>query len=154
MSRLSYEKCKKKQHIIQLLSIENFAIFCYILKSIIARGLKLNQLIENDKKIIWCDNHRADQRLCFRHINNVIPLLPKHLALLYGWTARFVSDQVDKLDDRFSREATQIEYIILSRGNCPLWKGDTGCCVCMDSSLCLANQLCSQSLSVYTDSRC
>ena len=52
-------------------------------------------------------NREADQRLCFRHIDNTIPLLPKYeisnsLAIFCGCTARFVSDLVGNPGDRFS----------------------------------------------------
>ena len=42
-------------------------------------------------------NGKADQRFCFRYIDNTIPLLPKYknikpLVIFCGCTARFVSD--------------------------------------------------------------
>ena len=43
-------------------------------------------------------NRKADQRLCFRYIGSIIPLVPKNeissLAILCGCTAWFVSDLV------------------------------------------------------------
>ena len=54
------------------------------------------------------DNREADQRLCFPYKNSTIPPLPKfirnfkHLAIFFDCTARFVSDLVGNLEDRFS----------------------------------------------------
>ena len=40
-------------------------------------------------------NREADQRLCFRYIDNTIPLLPKPLAIFCGCTDRFVWDLIE-----------------------------------------------------------
>ena len=55
-----------------------------------------------------CENkdadRKADQRLCFRYTDSTIPLLPKteisSLATFSDWTAWFVSDLVENLEDR------------------------------------------------------
>ena len=58
-------------------------------------------------------NREADQRLCFRYSDSIIPLLPKSenfkpLAIFCDCTARFVSDQVRNPEDRFSQNEAQI----------------------------------------------
>ena len=54
-------------------------------------------------------NREADQRLCFRYTDSTIPLLSsfyiqnfKHLTILCGCTAWFVSDLVGNPEDQFS----------------------------------------------------
>ena len=49
----------------------------------------------------------ADERPCFRYIDSTIHLPPKSLAMLYGCTARLVSDLVGNPEDRFSPNAAQ-----------------------------------------------
>ena len=58
-------------------------------------------------------NREADQRLCFRYINSIIPLLSKSeifkpLAIFCDCTARFESDLVGNPEDRFSHNEAQI----------------------------------------------
>ena len=51
----------------------------------------------------------ADQRLCFRYTDSIIPLLPfKPLVIFCSCTARFVSDQVRNTEDRFFHNEAQI----------------------------------------------
>ena len=54
-------------------------------------------------------NREADQRLCFHYTVSTIHLLPKSLAIFCGSTARFVSDMVRNLEDRFSHNKAQID---------------------------------------------
>ena len=58
-------------------------------------------------------NREADQRLCFRHTDSTIPLLPtseffKPLAIFCGCTDQFVSDLVGNPEDRFSHNEAHI----------------------------------------------
>ena len=69
-------------------------------------------ICENKDTDQLCGNRTADQCLCFRYIDSAIPLLPKSLykslAFFCGCTARFVSDLVGNLEDRFSYDAAHI----------------------------------------------
>ena len=58
-------------------------------------------------------NREADQRLCFRHTDSTIPLLPiyeisKPLVIFCGCTTRFVWDLVGNPEDRFSQNEALI----------------------------------------------
>ena len=53
-------------------------------------------ICENKDADQLCGDRTADQRLCFRHIDIIIPLLPKPLAIFCGDIAQFVSDLVEK----------------------------------------------------------
>ena len=58
-------------------------------------------------------NRKADQRLCFRYTDSIVPLLPKFrnfkpLAIFCGCTAWFVSDLVGNPEDRFSHKEAHI----------------------------------------------
>ena len=55
-------------------------------------------------------NREADQRLCFRYIDNTIPLNPQFqvLAIFYDCTARFVWNQVKNPENRFSHNDAQM----------------------------------------------
>ena len=61
-------------------------------------------------------DHAADQCLCFRYIDNTIPLIPecvisRRLAsfCVCDCTARFVSNLVGNTEDRICRDAAQIK---------------------------------------------
>ena len=62
-------------------------------------------------------NCEADQRLCFRYTDSIIPLLPKFmrnfksLALFSNCVARFVSDLVGNTEDRFSHVAAHMSPV-------------------------------------------
>ena len=59
-------------------------------------------------------NRKADLRLCFRYMDSTIPLLHiciqnfKPLAVLFGFTALFVSEVVGNPEDRFSHNEAQL----------------------------------------------
>ena len=59
-------------------------------------------------------NREADQRLCFRYTDSIIPLLPKseisspYIAIFSDCPARFVSDLVGIPEDRFSDVAAPL----------------------------------------------
>ena len=59
-------------------------------------------------------NRAADQRFCFRFIDNIIPKF-NPLAIVCGCTARFVSDLDGNPEDRFSRVAAPLDCIELPR---------------------------------------
>ena len=65
-------------------------------------------ICENEDADQLRGNREADQHLCFRHTDSAIPLLPKHLAIFCGCTARFVSHLVGNLEDRFSENEAQM----------------------------------------------
>ena len=54
------------------------------------------------------DNKDADQCLCFRYLNSVIPLLSKPLGIFCSCAAWFVLDPVQNPEDRFSHDKAQI----------------------------------------------
>ena len=62
-------------------------------------------------------NREADQRLCFRYSDSVIPLLPKSelnfksVVIFSDCTARFVSAQVRNPEDRFSQNEAQLSCL-------------------------------------------
>ena len=63
-------------------------------------GNKLFAYAKTKTQIMCAVTRTDDQRLCFRHIDSTIPLLPtciseiKPLAIFCSYTAWFVSDQV------------------------------------------------------------
>ena len=62
-------------------------------------------------------SREADQRLCFRYTDSIIPLLSKSenfklLAIFCGCTARFVSDLVGNPEDRFSQNEAHLKISI------------------------------------------
>ena len=65
-------------------------------------------------------NREADQRLCFRYIDNTIPLLLKYenfksLAIFCGCAALFVLDLVGTPEDRFSHNEAHIISLVFVR---------------------------------------
>ena len=60
-------------------------------------------LCENKDVDQLCSNCTADKRLCFRHVDSIVPLLPnfKLLAIFCSCTDRFVSDPDANLKDCF-----------------------------------------------------
>ena len=70
-------------------------------------------LCENKDADQLRSNCEADQRLCFHYMASTFLLLPliqkfKHIAILCGCTARFVSDLVGNPEDRFSHNEAHI----------------------------------------------
>ena len=62
-------------------------------------------------------NREADQRLCFRYTDSIIPLLPKSenfksLTIFCDSTARLVSDLVGTPEDRFSHNEAHISLLV------------------------------------------
>ena len=60
-------------------------------------------------------NREADQRLCFRYTDSIIPLLPfignfKPLVIFCGCAARFVLDLVGNTEDQFSHNEAHITF--------------------------------------------
>ena len=55
-------------------------------------------------------NREADQRLCFRNPSAFYIQNFKPLAILSGFTARFVPDLVGNPEDRFSHSETHIKF--------------------------------------------
>ena len=58
-------------------------------------------------------NREADQRLCFRDLDSMIPLISKSkifkaLTIFCDCTARFISDLVGNPEDRFSQNEAQL----------------------------------------------
>ena len=53
----------------------------------------------------------TDQRLCFRSIDNTIPLISKPLVIFCGCTAPFVSELVGNPEDRVSHEAAHFKQL-------------------------------------------
>ena len=68
-------------------------------------------------------NREADQRLCFRHTDSTIPLLPKSKISSIYPSSVIVSDLVGNPEDRFSHNEAQIRLqlhgsIQLDGSNC------------------------------------